>query len=335
MYRRCLHCATDLGRNEAIEHFPVGRRLAFDSAKGRLWVVCRACERWNLTPLEERWEAVEECERAFQQTRLRMSTENVGLARLSEGLDLVRIGVPRRPEFASWRYGDQFGRRRTKFLVTSALVVGAVGGIWIGSAGILGVATVGMLPIHLGQLAHRLWTIGQAPVRVVSNTGQLLEIKPTQVSGSKLRPAGTGSECGWQLQVPHRKGTAVLTGGEAVHALGLLLPKINKAGGSQAEIRAAVRELEEEGDPHHYFASAESRARKLGHGYQSLGFLPRGIRLALEMAANEEAERRALEGELALLERAWKEAEEIAAIADDLLVSEKVQTALRHLKQGF
>jgi hypothetical protein len=44
---------------------------------------------------------------------------------------------------------------------------------------------------------------------------------------------------------------------------------------------------------------------------------------------------RALEGELALLERAWKEAEEIAAIADDLLVSEKVRTALRHLKRGF
>ena len=34
---------------------PVGRRLAFDPAKGRLWVVCRSCERWNLTPLEERW----------------------------------------------------------------------------------------------------------------------------------------------------------------------------------------------------------------------------------------------------------------------------------------
>jgi hypothetical protein len=25
-----------------------------------LWVVCRHCERWNLSPLEERWEAVEQ-----------------------------------------------------------------------------------------------------------------------------------------------------------------------------------------------------------------------------------------------------------------------------------
>ena len=41
-------------------------------------------------------------------------------------------------------------------------------------------------------------------------------------------------------------------------------------------------------------------------------------RLALEMAANEDAERRALEGELASLEAAWRGAEEIAVIADHL-----------------
>src|ERR1700712_3764436 len=111
MYSTCLFCNADLGRNEAIEAFPVGRRLAFDAAKGRLWVVCRACERWNLTPLEERWEAIEACERAFRATRLRVSTEEIGLARLREGLGRVRIGAPQRPEMAAWRYGDQFGRR--------------------------------------------------------------------------------------------------------------------------------------------------------------------------------------------------------------------------------
>ncbi len=43
-------------------------------------------------------------------------------------------------------------------------------------------------------------------------------------------------------------------------------------------------------------------------------------RLALEMALHEERERRALEGELWVLEQAWKEAEEIAGIADSLLL---------------
>lgn len=38
------------------------------------------------------------------------------------------------------------------------------------------------------------------------------------------------------------------------------------------------------------------------------------------MALQEEDERRALEGELWRLERAWREAEEIAAISDNLLL---------------
>ncbi|MDP9205226.1 MAG: hypothetical protein M3P12_07185, partial [Gemmatimonadota bacterium] len=123
MYSTCLFCHSELGANEAVEHFPVGRRLAFDAAKGRLWVVCRKCERWNLTPLEERWEAIEECERAFRGTKLRVSTEHIGLARLAEGIELVRIGAPQRPEFAAWRYGDQFGRRRRRNIIQTSAVV--------------------------------------------------------------------------------------------------------------------------------------------------------------------------------------------------------------------
>src|SRR5262245_21477235 len=72
MYSTCLFCNSELGRNEALEVFPVGRRLAFDARKGRLWVVCRKCERWNLTPLEERWEAIEQAERQFSTTRQRV-----------------------------------------------------------------------------------------------------------------------------------------------------------------------------------------------------------------------------------------------------------------------
>jgi hypothetical protein len=71
MYSTCLFCQGELCANEAIEHFPIGRRLAFDASKGRLWVVCRRCERWNLAPLvramegelavlEEAWKEAEE-----------------------------------------------------------------------------------------------------------------------------------------------------------------------------------------------------------------------------------------------------------------------------------
>src|SRR5206468_12507627 len=46
--------------------------------------------------------------------------------------------------------------------------------------------------------------------------------------------------------------------------------------------------------------------------------LPAVDRLALEMAANEDIERRAMRGELDALYAAWKDAEEIAGIADEL-----------------
>ena len=37
----------------------VGRRLAFDEWRGRLWVVCPKCARWNLAPLDDRLERIE------------------------------------------------------------------------------------------------------------------------------------------------------------------------------------------------------------------------------------------------------------------------------------
>jgi hypothetical protein len=62
--------------------------------------------------------------------------------------------------------------------------------------------------------------------------------------------------------------------------------------------------------------------------------LPREERLALEMALHEEAERRAMQGELTELEAAWRNAEEIAGIADSLLVSPDVDEALKKIKNS-
>ena len=130
MYSTCLFCTKDLGTNEVIETLPIGRRLAFDASQGRLWVVCRHCAKWNLVPFESRLESIDACERLFRDTPTRYSTDNIGLARVKEGLELVRIGPAQRPEFAGWRYGDQFRRRRRRNLLIgvggAALVGGAV-----------------------------------------------------------------------------------------------------------------------------------------------------------------------------------------------------------------
>ena len=60
--------------------------------------------------------------------------------------------------------------------------------------------------------------------------------------------------------------------------------------------------------------------------------MPKPTKLALEMALHEEQERRALAGELIDLEMAWREAEEVAQIADNLLVSEEIEDDMARLK---
>ncbi|MBW8771673.1 MAG: hypothetical protein JF590_00030, partial [Gemmatimonadetes bacterium] len=85
IYTTCIHCHADLGANETLERFPVGRRIAFDQARGRLWVICLRCGRWNLTPWEERWEVIEACEKLYRDTTKRVATEQIGLARVREG----------------------------------------------------------------------------------------------------------------------------------------------------------------------------------------------------------------------------------------------------------
>ena len=61
--------------------------------------------------------------------------------------------------------------------------------------------------------------------------------------------------------------------------------------------------------------------------------LPPEQRIALEMALHEEVERRAIQGELAELERAWREAEEIAGIADSLLLPEDVSSRFERMRR--
>ena len=82
--------------------------------------------------------------------------------------------------------------------------------------------------------------------------------------------------------------------------------------------------IEEAGHPEEFLREV-TVWRKQGFMGDQTGLvhkLPKPTRLALEMALHEESERRALEGELWRLEQAWKEAEEIAGIADGLLVPE-------------
>jgi hypothetical protein len=351
MYSTCLFCHTELGANEAVEHFPVGRRLAFDTAKGRLWVVCRKCERWNLTPVEERWEAIEECERSYRGTKLRVSTDHIGLARLAEGLELVRIGKPQRPEFAAWRYGDQFGRRRRKYVIQGAAAVAGVATIpFIGPALGLSMGAAGGNLFQLASLGHTLYRSRQVVARVRDSDGSVLVVRARDAHETVMLPP-TPQES-WGLRVVYSApsdravpwwyyGTnqelAELRGHDAIRAAAQLLPRFNARGASSRQLKSAVALATENEDP----SIAFDRAARIAATTRSwndfgerakLSKVPAEVRLALEMSSHEESERRALEGELHLLEEAWKEAEDIAGISDNMFLPEDISKRLTEMK---
>jgi hypothetical protein len=352
MYSTCLCGDEALVGNEGIEQFPVGRRLAFDAARGRLWVVCRKCERWNLTPLEERWEAIEEAERLFSDSRLRVSTDNIGLAKLREGTTLIRIGSALRPEMAAWRYGDQFGRRRRKHIALTAAGITAVAGIAIAGPATGLIAGGGW---GLWQGANALYNLYQTKrVRTklrVPNSDAVIPIRKNQLEHTSIVRT---EDDAWGLRISLRKPGAarhdyresrvlLYTGRDALRAAGKLLPAVNETGAKGDEVQSAVKIVSEAGDPDRLFRRYASRldagARlrdasgdpfKAHHVHR----FPKEVKLALEMAAHEEQERRALEGELAILEAAWREAEEVARIADDLLLPERAESRFDELKRG-
>ncbi len=352
MYRSCLFCTTSLGSNTVLPGFPVGRRLAFDVERGRLWVICTHCARWNLTVLEERWEAVEECERLFRGTQLRVSTENIGLARLPQGLELVRIGRALRPEIALWRYGHFLRPGPVRRLADASVQL---------TSGVLDKLLHSVPGIRPGYDAVT-W------LRILRQRGRVIDVAATDggetvvirgqhlVDAELLRPDQREP---WRLSVRHEGGTALLTGMAALRTAGKLLAAINGFGATAADVRYAIRKLEDAGNPGSFFSyvaalalrtswgrvpdaqtdltvvpRASTDAERLAlyltnrsfWGRGALGSEPRTAlprlplvdRLALEMAANEDAERRALERELAHLEAEWRSAEEIAAIADGM-----------------
>jgi hypothetical protein len=317
MYNTCMFCNRPLGANEVVETFPVGRRLAFDAKRGRLWVVCQKCERWNLSPLEERWEAVETCERLFRDTRVRVSTDNIGLAKHPEGLELVRIGEPMRPEFAAWRYGDQFGRRRKR-----AILYGAAGAVVVGTVMVGGVVSGALSGALLGQVGNfwNMWANGRTLLKLRTDDGRILKLRQPDLLGTRLRPDEEG--VGYRLELRKGKKTEWFEGSQAQRLISQVMPKMNRRGGKQQTVQEAVGWIEQLGHPDAFLKDIVSGNRFVDRNGVP-GFvnkMPPATKLALEMALHEEQERRALEGELWRLERAWKEAEEIAAISDDLLL---------------
>lgn len=377
VYTTCTFCYQSLGTNTHLESFPVARRVAFDPAKGCLWAVCPRCARWNLSPMDERWEATDECERRFRRTALRYSSGNIGLAWLADDLELIRIGAALRPEVAAWRYGRLLQRPRpltrrlaeqgARALVRAAFALAPARARAPRDA--RAVASRLLAAMH----GNRVLDLVQLTVGAGAATDTpLAVVRYRHLLGAGLTRPEPGRA--WALHLPHDHGVLAVEGDAGVRLAARLLSVVNGSehgGGIPRELlEQAVRKVDESAIPDSYFnrvlaialrtrwgrdgssadgadsalavASAErevafprSQTERLAFaltgrtfwGNGGIGSEPRTAlldvplvdRLALEMAAHEESERRALDGELAELADAWREAAEIAAIADALI----------------
>lgn len=110
LYAHCLFCGEQFPPNPMFGPLPPGLQLAYDPERGRLWSICGRCRRWNLLPVEERYDAIDLLEHTVSGRAEEISrTDNVALYRHDE-LQILRIGGARFIERTTWRYG-RYGAR--------------------------------------------------------------------------------------------------------------------------------------------------------------------------------------------------------------------------------
>ena len=324
MFRSCAFCNTPFDGDGGPSGLGVGRRLAFDEWRGRLWVVCPRCSRWNLTPFDDRLERIEAVARAAQSGRIAASTDQVALIRW-ERYDLVRVGKPLRVELSTWRYGERLrNRQRERMKVVVPLTVAAIGlGIAanVAAGGGFGVIVWNVHRavdwVYLRIVGSRKISLIESPI--CSRCGSIMQLRARHVQHARVVP-DAHADMGVLLSCPrcHQEG-AQLTGIEAVQVLRQGLTYLNLVRGGRRRAEDAAREVDRVGGP-------DRLVRDIARRELPLRALRPERGLALEMAVDERAE-------VEELERQWREAEEIADIADGTLGSSTlVEEELRRLK---
>lgn len=326
MYTSCAFCSGPFGGDGATSGLGVGRRFAYDGWKSRAWVICLKCRRWNLTPFDTRLDTITALDRMAAPGRVVATSEQVALIRVGP-YDVVRVGKPPRVEMATWRYGERLKarqRERLKVVVpVSLVVIGATiafNALAFGSMG----AFIGQVPsiadsIYTGMVGNRKVNI-EPPI--CAHCGKVLVLKAKHVERARLQ-ATARSDLALLLDCPHCKHeAALLEGTDAQLALRHGLTYVNLRKGKKIKKKAeeAAQRLDQVGGPDAFIyhkAREEALIKKLGGGDA----------LALEMAVDEQAELRELE-------RQWREADEIAEIADGLLLNPDIERRLDDLRHG-
>ena len=326
MFTTCAFCGGSLDGDGGASGLGVGRRFAFDEWKGRLWVVCRRCSRWNLTPLDDRLERIEDAVRAAAAGRVVAASDQITLVRAAP-YDFVRVGKPPRTELATWRYGERLRRRaRDRAKVVIPLTIVALGlGV---AANVAAGGSLGIFVWNLHRLADAAYVglVGRRRIRldeplICARCGAVVELRAKHVKHARLA-AQAQSDLTVLVSCPVCHFEAGLLGGG--DALGLLrqgLTYLNATREGRRRAEAAARLVDVAG-------GSDELIRRMARREARLSAVDPDSRLALEMAVEEREEVRELEYR-------WREAEEIADIADGVLSPDAaIEERLRRLREG-
>lgn len=317
LYPRCLFCGGAFPASALFGRVPPGDRLVYDPLRSRLWSTCQRCGRWNLAPLEERPDAIEELERVVRDAGVLLAaTENVALYHY-EDLSVVRIGPAPPAERATWRYGRELraraaawrrpGTRLTVLAFGAIAHLGEAAGAWKLDRGWGPSAAADAL--RWGRFGREAWA-GRSRCRHCGSVLLSLRFDISwwlypRVEDGRLVVGVPCTRCDpWTP-----RNVFDVSGAEAELVLRRVLAYQHVAGACESRVREATSLIEGSG-------SSARLLRELADGRNSLWRLGPLRSLALDMALNDLAERRQLVLWLKGIEAEWRDEDELATIVD-------------------
>ena len=344
MFTHCFVCHAPFPPGSLVEHFPVGRRIAFDPERGRLWAVCDACGGWTLAPLAQRWEALEELERLVttrggRGVRQAGRTENVALFRGGRS-EVIRIGRTDLLEEAAWRYGrahPTVGRANEANPFAPRPL--SLRERWLGARYLLRAARAGKQLTSLRGEARRWIRYGDIAWRgnrACAACGFVHEeMSFFQCRTLILRDAGEDRPTPSLVRACPRcrdedRGGLHLEGTSAAFVLRRVLARQQINGNPPGHLRAAAHLIDLGGGA----AGLSSILARYG---RYLSDLPVTSAVALRVLAEDAYEQHLLKLEAAAVERQWQREEELASIIDgdltDIPDIDKIRIEIRDALQ--
>ncbi len=335
---RCLFCHRPFADGWRFGGLPPAWRIAFDSGRQRIWLVCDSCYRWNLWPPEEQGGALSALDRvARDRGQVLARTENITLLAVGEMI-LVRVGDATLHERAWWRYGREILTREKAYRSAGARLSAYAYGALVAVAESVGLGDRNFKVRFEDGLTEEVlrwrrfgWAAWFGRLQCPS-------------CGSFLRAARFDLSWWFYPMLDERGRLALgvpcprcdpwtpekiyhLQGYDAESVLRRVLAYQNITGAGENAVEEAVREMERAGSPEAFLETVGRNAPFL----RELSF-PQAI--ALEISLNEGVERRALEAEARGLEFMWRREEELARIIEEELDPRSLRSKLRPRGRG-